>query len=68
MKFICITARVISDADGRFGIETEHPESGKRSFKSLTADRESAEKLAETINRCRVSDVHVDEMIEDYLG
>ena len=67
MKYFYVTAKVVG-GEKEYGIETFDNKSGKRRcFENLTVDLAKAERLAETINRSHVSEIHIDEIIEDFL-
>ena len=66
MKCFYVSARVICGED--YGIEIIEKKSGKRrSFDNLTVDLARAERLADMINNSRVSEIHIEEIIDDFL-
>lgn len=66
-KYIRAVSAAVSEQKGRYSL-TVTSESGAREYRDLTRDGEGIRELCERINRGRVSAIHVEDIIEDFLG
>lgn len=66
MTVVFISAKIEICDDGSFGIAVDCGE--KIFYRGLSRDREKVEALVRSINNGEVSRLHVDDIIEDFLG
>lgn len=67
MKTSYVTCKVISHQNGGYGLELYLPDGERRIINDVTYDENKISELSSTINRCRVSSLHVDDVIEDLI-
>lgn len=65
MTVTYINARLIVCDDGSFGMIVEGE--GKIFYRSLSFEREKVERLVRLINEGEVSELHVGDIVEDFL-
>lgn len=56
------------ECDGEYSLEITFPDGAIKLYPRVTSDAEGIRLLAERINGGRVSEVHIDDIIEDFLG
>ena len=67
MKIELVKADIDFDREEGYGIRADLGGEIK-TYRGLSMDQERVRKLVESINRCGVSSLHLDEIIEDFLG
>ena len=68
MSLSSVKCKVIGDGKSGFGMLVILPGGEVKKFESLTFDMDACEALAERVNRLGVSECHLHEILEDFLG
>lgn len=68
MTCTTMTAEIMISKNGFFGIAIRTNNIGVRMYEDVTRDIASLEKLAKLINAGQVSQIHIDELIDDIIG
>lgn len=63
-----VRSRIVDEGDGRFGLSVITPRTGELYFTSLFSNEKDALDFSERINSLSVSEYHIADIIEDYLG
>lgn len=67
MTMLSVSAKLIACEDGSFGISAEI-DGETVYYRRLCFERERVERLVRSINSGEVSRLHIDEIIDDFLG
>ena len=66
-----ITSYIKAEAlscDGVLSLRIYDGKGGERIYRDITRDIQSLNRFVRTINRGNVSPIHIDELVEDFLG
>ena len=63
-----IRAEVSASYNGILSLKIIDGEGRERIYRDVTRDIEALNRFADAINRGEVSPVHIDELVEDFLG
>ena len=63
-----VRARVTEDVDGSFGLSLYFDNDEVRHIHDITRDGERIYDLCDKINRLGISPLHIDDVIEDFIG
>ncbi len=66
--FLKIKFEVIESEDSMFGLKAVQGNEYCRTFDSLTGDRERINKLCAILDSSDISPIHIDDVIDDFLG
>jgi hypothetical protein len=64
---ISMRCRVFDCGDGLLGLEMTFESGNRRVYKGLTSDEARLRELAQRIERLGVSELHADDIIEDFV-
>ena len=62
-----VTTRVLKTGNN-YGLFVCFDGGGSKIFSDITSDRDRLYAFSDAINRLRVSSVHIEELIEDFIG
>ncbi|MBQ8409127.1 MAG: hypothetical protein IJY39_09730 [Clostridia bacterium] len=65
MRFVL--TEVVEGTRGWYSLRTEMGTGERKLYRDLTQDRRKIEELCARINKGRVSPIHIDDIIEDFL-
>lgn len=68
MKISYVKCKVISHQNDSYGLELCLPDGERRIINDVTCDENKISEISNIINRCDVSSLHVDDVIEDLIG
>ena len=68
MTEIFVRSKIVDEGDGSFGLSVITPRSDELYFPSLFSNERDALEFSEKINSLSVSEYHIADIIEDYLG
>jgi hypothetical protein len=63
-----INARVLKSSDGSFGLSLRLENGEERCIYDITRDGSRIYDLCDAINRLGISSLHIDDVIEDFIG
>lgn len=63
-----VRAEVTEERNGSCGVRIVMPDGTSRIFCDVSRNREELNAFVEGINRCGVSSVHIEELLEDHIG
>lgn len=63
-----VRAQVIEDVDGSFGLSLYLDNNEVRRIRDITRDFERISALCDKINCLGISKLHIDDVIEDFIG